>query len=150
MTLVSCCGMAVNSLEALPAGFTYYPPALKCARVNYRIPTQVILPLGEVLELNSEEMCMQSLSSTHVQYFSGNIEQCLEQFGGRSRFNVSAPLTFFSGARLETHRRAQSKDGAIHIVERETSPAVCEVYVDRPGMRPQSVRPATVSRSSCA
>ena len=84
------------------------------------------------------------------QCFFGTLEQCVEQYGGKFLFTVSPPLSFFSGARLETHRRAQSNDGSVLIVERDATPKVCEVYLGSSGMRPQSVRPATVPRSNCA
>jgi hypothetical protein len=85
------------------------------------------------------------------QCFYGTLEQCVEQYGGKAQFTVSAPLTFFSGARLETHRRAQSNDGSVLIVERQSLPTVCEVYLGRNGIRPQSVHPAAnLSQSHCA
>jgi hypothetical protein len=85
------------------------------------------------------------------QCFYGTLEQCVEQYGGKLQFTVSAPLTFFSGARLETHRRAQSHDGSVLIVERQSLPTVCEVYVGQGSVRPQSVRPiAGLSQSNCA
>lgn len=83
------------------------------------------------------------------QYFFGTLEQCVEQHGGSSRFTISAPLTFFSGARLETHRRAQSNDGAVVIVERQSSPTVCEVYLAATPIRPHTVFP-DIAQSNCA
>ena len=84
------------------------------------------------------------------QCFYGTLEQCIERYGGRSRFVVSAPLTFFSGARLETHRRAQSADGMVLIVERQQQPTICEVYLHSAGIGPQSARPASLPQSNCA
>jgi hypothetical protein len=86
----------------------------------------------------------------HWQCFSGTLEKCVEQFGGTSKFEVSAPITFFSGARLETHRRAQSTDGQVLIIERQLAPSVCEVYLQPAAIRPQSARPVTMPRSNCA
>jgi hypothetical protein len=82
------------------------------------------------------------------QCFLGTLEQCVEQHGGQSQFTVSAPLTFFSGARLETHRRAKSNDGTVLIVERQQTPTICEVYVQA-GMRTQAA-PAEMPRLNCA
>ena len=33
----------------------------------------------------------------HAQCFYGTLEECLERYGGKSQFTVSAPLTFFGG-----------------------------------------------------
>lgn len=85
----------------------------------------------------------------HVQSFYGTLEECLERYGGKSEFTVSAPLTFFSGARLETHRRAESKDGQMVIVERQLGPTSCEVYSLSAKMPPQATGTAT-AHSSCA
>ena len=85
----------------------------------------------------------------HTQSFFGTLEECLEKFGGESRFTVSPPLTFFSGARLETHRRAESKDGRLVIVERQLGPTSCEVYnlaVRIPSQRAGS----GIAQSNCA
>lgn len=90
------------------------------------------------------------MKSRNGQCFFGTLEQCVEQYGGKSHFTLSAPLTFFSGARLETHRRAQSNDGSVLIVERQLMPTVCEVYVNPTGIRPQSTYPANLSQSNCA
>jgi hypothetical protein len=90
------------------------------------------------------------MKSRNGQCFFGTLEQCVEQYGGKSQFTVSAPLTFFSGARLETHRRAQSNDGSVLIVERQLMPTVCEVYLSSAGIRPQSAHPANLSQSNCA
>ena len=84
------------------------------------------------------------------QCFFGSLEQCVEQYGGKSHFTVSPPVTFFSGARLETHRRAQSTDGTVLIVERDATPRVCEVYLRPGGIRPQSSRPSALSQANCA
>ena len=86
----------------------------------------------------------------HAQSFFGTLEQCLEQYGGMSQFTVSAPLTFFSGARLETHRRAESKDGQLVIVERQLGPTSCEVYSLAARMRPQTAGLGTVAQPNCA
>jgi hypothetical protein len=93
---------------------------------------------------------MNARNSRHGQSFYGTLEQCMEQYGGKSRFTVSSPLTFFSGARLETHRRAQSNDGMVIIVERQLGPTTCEVYLQATAMRPQAARPAGLSQSNCA
>lgn len=85
----------------------------------------------------------------HAQSFFGTLEECLEKFGGKSRFTVSPPLTFFSGARLETHRRAESNDGKLVIVERQLGPTSCEVYNVAARMRPQGAGPS-ISQSNCA
>lgn len=85
----------------------------------------------------------------YAQCFYGTLEECLERYGGKSHFTVSAPLTFFSGARLETHRRAESKDGQLVIVERQLGPTSCEVYSIGAKMPPQTVGPAAM-RSNCA
>lgn len=87
---------------------------------------------------------------SHQQCFSGTLEQCVEQFGGLSRFAVSAPLTFFSGARLETHRRAQSNDGTVLIVERQQVPTVCEVYMHAAAITPKSTHRTSLPQSNCA
>jgi hypothetical protein len=86
----------------------------------------------------------------YAQSFFGTLEQCLEQYGGMSQFTVLAPLTFFSGARLETHRRAESKDGQLVIVERQLGPTSCEVYSLAARMRPQIAGLGTVAQSNCA
>ena len=85
----------------------------------------------------------------HAQSFYGTLEECLEQYGGQSRFTVSGPLTFFSGARLETHRRAESNDGELVIVERQLGPTSCEVYSSAGKMRPQGTGQAGL-QSNCA
>lgn len=85
----------------------------------------------------------------HGQSFVGTLEECVEQYGGISRFTVSAPLTFFSGARLETHRRAESKDGDMVIVERQLGATSCEVYSFAARMQPQSTI-ASIAQSNCA
>ena len=85
----------------------------------------------------------------HAQCFYGTLEECLERYGGESHFTVSAPLTFFSGARLETHRRAESKDGELVIVERQLGPTSCEVYRIAAKMPPQATGSAAV-QSNCA
>ena len=82
------------------------------------------------------------------QCFLGTLEQCVEKHGGQSQFTVSAPLTFFSGARLETHRRAKSNDGTVLIVEWQQTPTICEVYL-RAGIRTQGA-PAIMPRLNCA
>lgn len=85
----------------------------------------------------------------HAQSFYGTLEECVEKYGGKSRFTVSPPLTFFSGARLETHRRAESKDGQLVIVERQLGPTSCEVYDVAAKIRPQGAGPS-VAQSNCA
>jgi hypothetical protein len=85
----------------------------------------------------------------YAQCFYGSLEECLERYGGKSQFTVSAPLTFFSGARLETHRRAESKDGRLVIVERQLGPTSCEVYSLGAKMPPRTVGSAAV-QSNCA
>jgi hypothetical protein len=85
----------------------------------------------------------------HAQSFYGTLEECVEKYGGKSRFTVSPPLTFFSGARLETHRRAESKDGQLVIVERQLGPTSCEVYDVAARMRPQGASPS-IAQSNCA
>ena len=85
----------------------------------------------------------------HAQCFYGTLEECLERYGGKSQFTVSATLTFFSGARLETHRRAESKDGQLVIVERQLGPTSCEVYRIGAKMPPQATGSAAV-QSNCA
>lgn len=85
------------------------------------------------------------------QCFYGTLEQCVEQYGGKLQFTFSTPLTFFSGARLETQRRAESNDGSVLIVERQSLPTICEVYLGRGGIRPQSAHPAaSLPQSNCA
>lgn len=82
--------------------------------------------------------------------FPGNLEQCIEEYGGASRFQVSSPIVFFSGARLETSRRAQSQDGSVLIVESQSKPAICEVYV-RPAVgRVPPARENNLPHSNCA
>jgi hypothetical protein len=85
----------------------------------------------------------------NAESFIGTLEQCVELYGGRSRFTVSAPVTFFSGARLETHRRAESNDGQLIIVERQLGPTSCEVYSLATRMRPQGAN-ASIAQSNCA
>jgi hypothetical protein len=85
----------------------------------------------------------------HAQCFYGTLEECLERYGGKSQFTVSAPLTFFSGARLETHRRAESKDGQLVIVERQLGPTSCEVYSIGAKMPPRPTGTAA-AQSNCA
>ena len=85
-----------------------------------------------------------------AQSFFGTLEQFLEQYGGQSLFTVSGPLTFFTGARLETHRRAESNDGQLVIVERQLGPTSCEVYSLAARMRPQTAALGTVAQSNCA
>jgi hypothetical protein len=85
----------------------------------------------------------------HNQSFFGTLEECVEKYGGESRFTVSPPLTFFSGARLETHRRAESKDGQLVIVERQLGPTSCEVYDLAARMRPQGAAPS-IAQANCA
>jgi hypothetical protein len=84
-----------------------------------------------------------------AQCFYGTLEECLERYGGKSQFTVSAPLTFFSGARLETHRRAESKDGQLVIVERQLGPTSCEVYSIGAKMPPRATGTAAM-QSNCA
>jgi hypothetical protein len=85
-----------------------------------------------------------------AQSFVGTLEQCVEQYGGQSKFTVSGPVTFFSGARLETYRRAQSNDGTVVILEHQLRPTSCEVYVRPTPMAPERVRFAAVAQSNCA
>jgi hypothetical protein len=85
----------------------------------------------------------------HAQSFFGTLEECVEKYGGKARFTVSPPLTFFSGARLETHRRAESNDGQLVIVEHHLGPTTCEVYSLVPKIRPQAAGPMA-SQSNCA
>jgi hypothetical protein len=85
----------------------------------------------------------------HAQSFFGTLEECVEKFGGQSQFTVSGPVTFFSGARLETHRRAESKDGQWVIVERQLGPTSCEVYSVAAKIRPQGSGPIA-AQSTCA
>jgi len=85
----------------------------------------------------------------HAQSFFGTLEECLEKFGGKASFTVSPPLTFFSGARLETHRRAESKDGLWVIVEHQLGPTTCEIYSVGARMRAQGAGPI-VAQSNCA
>ena len=85
----------------------------------------------------------------HAQSFFGTLEECVEKFGGKASFTVSPPLTFFSGARLETHRRAESKDGQLVIVERQLGPTTCEVYSMAAKMRPHTAGPMA-AQSNCA
>lgn len=82
--------------------------------------------------------------------FHGTLEQCVEQYGGKSRFILTGPLTFFSGARLETHRRAQSHDGSVLIVETQIEPTSCEVYVRAGAIPAQSARSENLLRSNVA
>lgn len=84
----------------------------------------------------------------HSQSFFGTLEECVEKYGGKSRFTVSPPLTFFSGARLETHRRAESKDGRLVIVERQLGPTSCEVYNLAARIPPQGA--ASITQANCA
>lgn len=87
---------------------------------------------------------------SYRQCFSGTLEQCVEKYGGQTQFAISAPVTLFTGARLETHRRAQSSDGMVLIVERQQAPAVCEVYLQAAVIGPQSARSASLRQSNCA
>lgn len=91
---------------------------------------------------------MRSPNTPHS--YHGTLEQCVEQYGGMSRFHVTGPLTFFSGARLETHRRAQSHDGSVLIVETQVGPTSCEVYVRAAAIPAQNSHPANLLRSNCA
>lgn len=93
---------------------------------------------------------MNPRNSRNAQCFFGTIEQCVEHYGGKSLFTVSASLTLFSGARLETYRRAQSNDGTVFIVERQLESTTCEVYLRPAAIRPQSASVTTVPRSNCA
>jgi hypothetical protein len=88
--------------------------------------------------------------NSRPQCFFGTLEQCVEQYGGKSLFTLSDPVTFFSGARLETHRRAQSHDGSVLIVERQLGPTTCEIYVRPPAVRPQGIRTLAVPQANCA
>jgi len=98
---------------------------------------------------------METGNSRHGQCFFGTLEQCLELYGGESLFKVSPPVTFFSGARLETHRRAESNDGNLLIIERQLGPTSCEVY-SRSGLpavarvQPHSDHSSRLSQSNCA
>ena len=85
----------------------------------------------------------------HAQSFFGTLEECVEKFGGKASFTVSPPVTFFSGARLETHRRAESKDGLWVIVEHQLGPTTCEVYSLGARMRAQGTGPMS-AQSNCA
>lgn len=89
-------------------------------------------------------------NSPATQSFVGTLEQCVEQYGGKAKFTVSAPVTFFSGARLETYRRAQSHDGTVVIMEHQLAPTSCEVYVRPAAIAPERVRLASVAQSNCA
>ncbi len=82
--------------------------------------------------------------------FFGTLEQCVEQYGGKSLFTLSAPLTFFSGARLETLRRAESRDGRLLIVERQLGPTVCEIYAQATRVPPSGDNMAVLRQSNCA
>jgi len=82
--------------------------------------------------------------------FFGTLEQCVEQYGGKARFTVSGPLTFFSGARMETHRRAQSHDGDLLIIEQQLGPTVCEVYKASASIRARGAYSAPLQQSQCA
>lgn len=93
---------------------------------------------------------MNSRNSPAAQSFVGTLEQCVERYGGKAKFSVSAPLTFFSGARLETYRRAQSHDGTVVILEHQLTPTACEVYVRPAAIAPERVRVAGVAQSNCA
>ncbi len=93
---------------------------------------------------------MNPRTSTHTQSFFGTLEQCVEQYGGKSAFTMSAPVTFFSGARLESHRRAQSKDGSVVIIERQLGPTTCEIYVQPAAIRPMMAQVASASQAKCA
>ena len=88
--------------------------------------------------------------SNAVRCFSGNLEQCIEEYGGLSRFDVASPIVFFSGARLETSRRAQSQDGSVLIVESQSKPAICEVYVRPIVGRVPPARESNMPKSNCA
>lgn len=82
--------------------------------------------------------------------FFGTLEQCVEQYGGKARFTVSDPLTFFSGARMETHRRAQSNDGDVVIIEQQLGPTVCEVYKASAALRSRGPYSTAMHQSHCA
>jgi hypothetical protein len=99
---------------------------------------------------HDEGLVMTFPQSNTVRCFSGNLEQCIEQYGGASRFNVASPTTFFSGARLETSRRARSEDGSVLIVESQSKPAVCEVYVRPTAGRVPPARQSNMRQSNCA
>ncbi len=94
---------------------------------------------------------MNSRNFPHAQSFVGTLEQCVERYGGKAKFTVSAPLTFFSGARLETYRRAQSNDGTVVILEHQLQPTSCEVHLQRPaGIGPERVHLTGLAQSNCA
>ncbi len=93
---------------------------------------------------------MNPFNSRHAQCFSGTLEQCLEQYGGPTKFTISGPVSFFSGARLETHRRAQSNDGTVVIVEQQLGPTICEVYVRPAAMPPQTALKRSAVQPKCA
>lgn len=93
---------------------------------------------------------MNSRKFPHAQSFVETLEQCVERYGGQAKFTVSAPVTFFSGARLETYRRAQSNDGTVVILEHQLRPTSCEVYVRPAAIGPERVRFANVAQSNCA
>jgi len=93
---------------------------------------------------------MNPRNAAQPECFFGTLEQCVEQYGGKSRFTLSDPVTFFSGARLETHRRAQSKDGNLIIVEQQLGPTVCEVYKVAVTLRPQGSQMSALRQSHCA
>ncbi|HKT89301.1 MAG TPA: hypothetical protein VJQ59_12740 [Candidatus Sulfotelmatobacter sp.] len=93
---------------------------------------------------------MNSRNSPAVRTFVGTLEQCVEQYGGKTKFTVYGPVTFFSGARLETYRRAQSNDGTVVITEHQLRPTSCEVYVRPAAIAPERVRLASVAQSNCA
>ena len=93
---------------------------------------------------------MNPRKSTQPECFFGTLEQCVEQYGGKARFTVSDPLTFFSGARMETHRRAQSNDGDVVIIEQQFGPTVCEVYRASAALRSKAAYVGSVQQSQCA
>ena len=93
---------------------------------------------------------MNPFNSRQAQCFSGTLEQCVEQYGGKAKFTVTGPVSFFSGARLETHRLAQSNDGTVEIVEQQLGPTICEVYLRPAAMPPQTVLVRSTPQSKCA
>jgi len=93
---------------------------------------------------------MNSRNVPQAQAFVGTLEQCVEQYGGKSKFSVTGPVTFFSGARLETYRRAQSNDGTVVILEHQLRPTACEIYVRPAVIGPERVRLAGIAQSNCA
>jgi len=93
---------------------------------------------------------MNPRKSIQPECFFGTLEQCVEQYGGEARFTVSDPLTFFSGARMETHRRAQSHDGEVVIIEQQLGPTVCEVYRSSAAIRSRAAYSPAMQQSHCA